>query len=423
MLNQVLEYSILIIMKLIGPFSQLLTMDHLPGKGRLLDEQLRIIENAGILAGNGKIVKTGNFQVLEEEAQENGYEFDFMNGSYVCIPGMIDCHTHICYGGSRAGDYALRLSGKSYLEIAALGGGIQSTVQKTRQASNDVLLHSLLKKLEILQSEGVTTVEVKSGYGLNIRDEIRLLEIISDADTFLPIDVIPTCLAAHMRPNDFHDTNLHYLEELAGKLLPVVRSRELSRRVDIFIEKSAFTPDEGLFYLQKAKEMGFQLTVHADQFSPGGSEIACITGAVSADHLEASSDKEIEMIAGSNTVAVCLPGASMGLGIKYAPARKLLDAGAALAIASDWNPGSAPMGDLLMQASVLGASEHLSLAETLAAITVRAAHALNLDDRGIVREGMIADMIAFPTADYREIFYRQGKLKPEHVWKNGEKVK
>lgn len=408
---------------LIGPFRQLLTMNNLPEKGKIADEQLEIIHDAGIITMNGVISKIGLYSHLEEEAQQNGFGFDFINGDYVAMPGMIDVHTHICYGGSRAGDYAMRLSGKTYLEIASMGGGIWSTVQKTRQASNETLLHALLKKLEILLSEGVTTVEVKSGYGLNVNDELRMLEVIQNSDALLPIDVVPTCLAAHMKPKDFSGTNQQYLELLVDKLLPAVKSRELSNRMDIFIEKSAFTTDEGFYYLKKAKEMGFDVTVHADQFTAGGSEAACMEGALSADHLEASGEKEISILAHSNTVAVCLPGASLGLGMQFAPARKLLDAGASVAIASDWNPGSAPMGDLLMQAAVQGAYEHLSLAETLAAITVRAAKALNLTDRGMISKGRLADIIAFPTHDYREILYRQGKLKPQSVWKKGVKVK
>jgi imidazolonepropionase len=410
-------------MKLIGPFKQLLTMSDLPLKGRLCDDQLEILEDAGVFVEEGIIQRIGSFSTLEEETQDNGYDYDFLKGDYVALPGMIDAHTHICFAGSRSADYAMRLAGKSYLEIAAMGGGIWSTVQKTRSASNEILLHLLLKRLEVLQSEGITTVEVKSGYGLNIHDELRLLDIINQANSLFSVDVIPTCLAAHTKPKDFEGTNLQYLELLVEKLLPLVKARNLAKRVDIFVEKSAFTPDESLFYLKKASSLGFEITVHADQFTTGGSVIASSEGAYSADHLEASTQKEIELLAASNTVAVCLPGASMGLGISFAPARKLLDAGASVVIASDWNPGSAPMGDLLMQASVLGAYEHLSLSETWAAITSRAAKALNLSDRGEIKIGKLADIIAFPVSDYKEILYRQGKIKPEHVWKKGEKVR
>lgn len=168
--------------------------------------------------------------------------------------------------------------------------------------------------------------------------------------------------------------------------------------------------------------MGFDITVHADQFSTGGSEVAVNVGAVSADHLEASGEEEIKRLAASETVAVALPGASLGLGMGFAPARKLLNAGACLAIASDWNPGSAPMGDLLLQASVLSAYEKLTTAETFAGLTFRAAKALNLYDRGILEKGKLADMQAYPCTDYREILYHQGKLKPIKVYKKGEAI-
>ena len=168
--------------------------------------------------------------------------------------------------------------------------------------------------------------------------------------------------------------------------------------------------------------MGFDITVHADQFSTDGSRVAAEVGAVSADHLEASGEAEIALLKDAGVVATVLPGASLGLGMHYAPARQMLDGGLCLAIATDWNPGSAPMGDLLLQAAVLGAAEKLTTAETLAAITTRAARALNLSDRGSLAKGQLADMIAFPTDNYKEILYFQGKLKPAIVWKRGEKV-
>jgi imidazolonepropionase len=215
-----------------------------------------------------------------------------------------------------------------------------------------------------------------------------------------------------MVPKDFGGTQSEYLQFVLDELLPVVKRERLANRVDIFIEESAFNIDNAFTYLTKAKQMGFDVTVHADQFTTGGSAVAIKVGAVSADHLEASKEAEIKMLADFETVAVVLPGASLGLGMPYAPARKLLDAGACLAIASDWNPGSAPMGDLLMQAAVMGAAEKLTTAEVFAALTSHAAKALNLIDRGTLKVGMRADMQAYPCSDYREILYNQGKLRP-----------
>ena len=232
-------------------------------------------------------------------------------------------------------------------------------------------------------------------------------------------DLVATCLAAHILPKEFNGLGADYLEHVLNDLLPVIKKENLAARVDIFIEESAFNTTNAMDYLRAAKQMGFDVTAHADQFTTGGSEVAVHVGAVSADHLEASGEREIKRLAASETVAVALPGASLGLGMGFAPARKLLNAGACLAIASDWNPGSAPMGDLLMQASVLSAYEKLTTAEVFAGLTFRAAKALNLHDRGTLEKGKLADFQAYICDDYREILYQQGKLKPGRVWKKG----
>ena len=209
---------------------------------------------------------------------------------------------------------------------------------------------------------------------------------------------------------------------MLSELLPQVREEGLSSRVDIFIEKSAFTRAQAETYLTAAAHMGFDLTVHADQFSTGGSAAAITCGARSADHLEASGPAEIRALAESQVIAMALPGASLGLGCGYTPARKLLDAGASLAIASDFNPGSAPMGDLVAQAAILGAAEKLSNAEVLAGITCRAAAALGLSDRGVLQTGALADFNIYAVDHYNEITYQQGRLKPASVWKQGESI-
>ncbi|MTI31491.1 imidazolonepropionase [Xanthovirga aplysinae] len=409
--------------RLIGPFTQVLTMDHLPLKGALADEDLEVIYQAGILINGDKIVEIGDFIELEKEIPALNGAIEYLEEDYVLMPGLVDSHTHICFGGSRARDYAMRVAGKSYLEIARSGGGIWDTVTKTREASLESLKDGINKRAHRLLKEGVTTCEVKSGYALNVVGEIKMLHAIKEVNDSNPIDLISTCLAAHMPPKDFNGVPEEYLQQILEVLLPEVKKQELAKRVDIFIEESAFSTDEAVPYLKAAKEMGFSITVHADQFSTGGSEVAIEVGAVSADHLEASSENEIELLAMSDVVATALPGASLGLGCAFTPGRKLLDHGGCLAIASDWNPGSAPMGDLLMQAAVYGAVEKLSMAETLAGITVRAAHALEVEDRGVLSSGKIADFIAFPTHDFREILYQQGKLKPSMVWKNGKLVK
>jgi imidazolonepropionase len=277
-------------------------------------------------------------------------------------------------------------------------------------------------RAERLLRQGTTTVEVKSGYGLNADAEWKMLKAIHRANDITRTDLVPTCLAAHIKPMDFAGSSREYLDYLIRELLPKIRTEQLSHRVDIYVDEGAFNAKDAFHYLSKAKEMGFDVVVHADQFKPGGSHLAVEVGALSADHLEASSDEDIAMLAGSNVIPVALPGASLGLGMNFAPARKLLDAGAPLVIASDWNPGSAPMGNLLMQAAVLGAYEKLTMAETLTAITCRAANALRLPDRGALKPGLMADFIAFPCRDYREILYNQGGMMPEMVWKRGRRI-
>ena len=397
-------------------------MAGLPLKGALSDEQLPLLENGGIILVDEKIHAIGPYLEIQAEANLLNAENIPIQSNMVCLPGLIDAHTHICFGGSRAKDYALRNSGKTYLEIAKAGGGIWDTVTETRKANKTSLIEGVKKRAERHFTHGVTTIEVKSGYGLSVQEELKMLRAIAQANEECQPDLIPTCLAAHMVPKDYQGTATNYLLEISSELLPVLKKESLTHRIDAFVEEGAFSPFLIAPYFEKAREMGFDITVHADQFSTGGSNVAVTYKAVSADHLEASTEKEIQLLAKSNTVATALPGASIGLGCNYAPARKLLNAGAALAIASDWNPGSAPMGNLLLQAAVLGASEKLSNTEVLAGITFRAAAALNLEDRGILKTGLLADFIAFPTNDHKEILYQQGMMLPSLVCKKGKLV-
>ena len=402
---------------LIGPFTQLLPMSGLPLKGALSDEQLIRIENGGIVVSDGKIRTVGVF----EELKSNTVDIHHIEGKNVCLPGFVDAHTHICFSGSRARDYAYRNSGKTYLEIAKAGGGIWDTVIQTRKASLEDLVEGVVSRSTSHLRNGTTTIEVKSGYGLSIEEELKMLRAIKQANQKTNTDLVATCLAAHMKPKDWNGDK-NYLEEIASQLFPILKSEDLSNRIDAFIEQSTFSALEIAPYFRKAKAMGFDITVHADLFTTSGSEVAIHFDAISADHLEASTENEIQLLANSNVISTALPGASLGLGCDFTPARKLLDAGGALAIASDHNPGSAPMGHLLAQASVLGTFEKLSNAEVLAGITFRASAALNLLDRGTLETNKLAEFVVFPTDNYQEITYHQGQLKPNMVWKRGEKI-
>jgi imidazolonepropionase len=404
--------------QLIGPFSQLVTMNNLPAQGSIREEQLEIIPNAGIIVNGHTIEAVGIFSELKTP----DISICPVEGDHVAIPGFIDVHTHLCWAGSRARDYGMRLEGKSYQEIAAMGGGIWSTVLHTRSASENDLANITLGRVKKQLAMGITTMEVKSGYCLNVEGELKMLRAIHRVAENTPADVIATCLAAHIRPKDFAGTDRDYLNYILKELLTEVAKQKLSTRVDAYIDQGAFSVEDGTYYLEEAQKMGFHVSVHADQFSPGGIQAAINVKASSADHLESTPVEALKQLASSGVIPVVLPGASMGLGMPFAPARKILDSGASLVIASDWNPGSAPMGKLLLQASVLGVYEHLSMAETLAAITCRAAKVLDLNDRAVIRPGMRADFIVFPCDDFHEVIYNQGSLLPDQIWKNGRLV-
>ena len=400
--------------ELIGPFSQIITMANLPERGAISDNSLEIIDDGGVVIEDGKIIEVGDFLSLSKN------DLDVREITYPCVllPGFIDSHTHVCHYGNRSDEYAKRNSGISYQQILEEGGGIHNTMNSTSNSTDEQLTDDTLNRLKRHFQEGVLTCEVKSGYAPNLEDEVRMLRIINEIDSSNDIDLVSTCLAAHVTPKKY-ESSKKYLDSIVNELLPIIKEENLSNRVDIFIEEKAFSITEASNFLEKIKS-DFYITAHANQFTSGGLKVGVDNGAVSVDHLEVITDQEIDYLSKSDTTGVVLPGCSLGLGIPFAPARKLLDNNCKVSIASDWNPGSAPMGDLLMQASLLGSTEKLSNAEVLAGITCRAANALSLEDRGSLENGKIADMIGFKTNDFRDILYNQGKLKPSFICKRGK---
>ncbi|MEC7851531.1 MAG: imidazolonepropionase [Bacteroidota bacterium] len=400
--------------ELIGPFSQIITMVNLPERGAISDNSLEIIDDGGVVIEDDKIIEVGDFLSLSKN------DLDVKEITYPCVllPGFIDSHTHVCHYGNRSDEYAKRNSGISYQQILEEGGGIHNTMNSTSNSTDEQLTDDTLNRLKRHFQEGVLTCEVKSGYAPNLEDEVRMLRIINEIDSSNDIDLISTCLAAHVTPKKY-ESSKKYLDSIVNDLLPIIKEENLSNRVDIFIEEKAFSITEASNFLEKIKS-DFYITAHANQFTSGGLKVGVDNGAVSVDHLEVITDQEIDYLSKSDTTGVVLPGCSLGLGIPFAPARKLLDYNCKVSIASDWNPGSAPMGDLLMQASLLGSTEKLSNAEVLAGITCRAANALSLEDRGSLENGKIADMIGFKTNDFRDILYNQGKLKPSFICKRGK---
>lgn len=408
-----MEYQV----ELYGPFTQLLPMTGLPPSGPISDSQLRIIDNGGIRVREGRIIEIGEYNSIKQR-EDLLYEVPYAS---VALPGFIDAHTHICWSGSRANDYALRLKGITYQQIAERGGGILETVRHTRTATKPELSKLLIERVERHLRHGVTTCEVKSGYGLTVEDEIKILEVIQEVNRDVAPTLIPTCLAAHTRPLEY-ETNEAYLNFIKKELLPKILERKLCSRIDIFIAEEAFSCLESEEYLNFAKNLGFTVCAHIDQFHPFGSEVAAKVGILSADHLEMTTARGAQMLKVAGVIPIVLPGASLGLGIPFAPARMLLDSDLPLVIASDWNPGSAPNGELLTQASLLGAYQKLTMAETLAALTTRAAPALKLMDRGTLEPEKLADILIFPSKNYQEILYNQGSLLPVEVIIQGRRM-
>ena len=332
------------------------------------------------------------------------------------LPGLIDSHTHLIFAGSREQEFEDRLQGLSYQAIAARGGGINATMQQVRQASADDLRLLALSRLRRLLSFGVTTVEVKSGYGLTLADEIKCLEVIARLNAEGPLELIPTFLGAHSVPPEFHNDRESYLRLLIKEMLPEIASRRLAEFCDVFCEKDVFSLAESERILTRARELGLQLKLHADELSPlGGAQLAAKVGAISADHLLCITDAGIEALAASGTVATLLPGTAFFLGLAYAPARRLIERGLAVALASDCNPGTCPTENLPLVGAMACTQMKMLPAEAITAMTLNAAAAVGRAERlGSLEVGKQADLIICNVPSYRHLLYHFGV---SHVWR------
>jgi imidazolonepropionase len=334
------------------------------------------------------------------------------------IPGLIDCHTHLCFGGWRGDEFDLRISGASYQEIAAAGGGI------TRAAEAESLLDKAGDALDRMLSLGVTSVECKSGYGLDEVNELKQLSVYQQLDSIHVIDLFPTFLGAHIVPPEYSSDRDRYIRLICEKLIPVIANQGLARFCDVFVEQGAYTVDEGRQILMAASEHGLQLKVHADQLSDGGGALlAAEVGAVSAEHLEYISAEGIEALSKSGTVAVSLPLASLYLAEPYLPARKLLDAGIAVAVATDFNPGSAPSYHLPLALTLACLNQRMTPQEALNGATTVAARAVSAQHRiGSLTPGFRADLAIINAPSLNQWLYHFVPNACTGVIKNGEWV-
>jgi imidazolonepropionase len=342
----------------------------------------------------------------------------------VVLPGFIDSHTHLLFTGSREDEFEQRLQGRSYQEIAERGGGINATVRRVRAASKEELKAQARNRLDRLLHCGVTTVEVKSGYGLTLADELKCLEAIAELNAEGPLELVPTFLGAHAVPPEWSGRRDGYVELLVSEMLPEVARHRLAEFCDVFCETGVFSLEESARILTRARDLGFGLKVHADELTPlGGAELAVRLGAVSADHLLCVTDTGVEALAGSGTVATLLPGTAFFLGLPYAPARRLIDGGAAVALASDCNPGTCPTENLPLVGAMACTQMRMLPGEAVTALTLNAAAALGRSDRiGSLEVGKQADLVICDVPDYRHLFYHFGVNHVEQVIKRGRVV-
>ena len=398
-----------------------------PKRGKAMAEA-GVIERGAVVVKDGRIVAVGPTTQLDGTfTSERVID---CTGRSIC-PGFVDAHTHTIFGGDRAAEFELRIKGASYLEIMAAGGGIVSTVRHTRAASVDELARSATARLDEMLALGTTTVEVKTGYGLSASDELKMLRVIEGLDRDHPCDIVPTFLGAHAVPSEFDGDADAYTRCVIDEILPEAaawfRASRFAERgvpmyVDVFCEDHAFDLEQSRRVLEAGIEIGFKAKMHVDQFNSfGGVSMALELGAASVDHLDVTDRAEIEMLGRSGTIAVPLPAVNFNLGMTdYADARAMMDAGAAVALATDLNPGSAPCPSMPAVMAIACRYQRLTPAEALNASTINAAHAIGEgEEAGSIEVGKRADILVLKAGDYRHIPYFFGGNPVQTVVKRG----
>ncbi|MEZ4742052.1 MAG: imidazolonepropionase [Bdellovibrionota bacterium] len=400
--------------------SELVTLEPLAFQKKVVEienKDLGTYHNAWLWIKDGKIFGYGDketkpdFKICENiiDAKQK-----------LILPGLIDSHTHPLYAGSRHDEFAMRLDGKTYQEIAQAGGGIKATVRATREASDETLLELARKRFKNFLSKGVTTIEAKSGYGLSPSEEIRELEILNYAAQETNQLVITTCLGLHALPPEFKD-NKAFVKLLTDELLPEVASRKLAMYVDAFIENGYFTVSDCEPYFQKASDLGLKIRIHADEFSDAGAASAAAQWqASSADHLQFASDDGISLMAEKGVIATLLPGTSLYTTIPFTQARRFIQRGCGIALATDFNPGSCLVDNLAMMATIGALHCGLKAAEAIAAVTYVPAVSLGLGHhKGALAKGYDADFLIYDVESATEWLADMGRTKPSKVWIQG----
>ncbi|MGM0629698.1 MAG: imidazolonepropionase [Pseudomonadota bacterium] len=376
-----------------------------------------LIQDATVIINKGKIEFVG--AAFDAPATPTAEVIDGKGG--LLTPGLIDCHTHLVWAGSRANEFAQRLHGASYQEIAEQGGGIKSTVKSTREASQEELLALALERAETLMAQGVTTIEVKSGYGLDLENERKQLAVARQLAEKLPVNIKTTLLAAHAVPPEFIDNADGYIDEITQNILPTLANEGLVDAVDAFCESIGFSREQTEKVFKAAKELGLPIKLHAEQITnQQGAKLAAGYQALSADHLEQLDEEGVKAMAENGTVAVLLPGAFYFLRDTQKPPVELLRKhGVPMAIATDANPGSSPIHNLPLMLQMAATFFHMTPEECLRGVTVNAAQALGEEKRGVIAEGCYADLALWNCQDAAELTYQFGVNPLKTLWFNG----
>lgn len=377
-----------------------------------------IITNHSILVEDGKIKKVIKNSSITKSKFDKVIELK----DKIILPGFIECHTHTAFTGSRAEEFKLKFQGVSYEEIAKRGGGIINTMHAVRESSFDDLIEIIKPRIDYFISQGITTLEIKSGYGLSFYDEIKLLQVVKELNMIFPIEIIPTFLGAHTFPPEYQNDHDKYIELINNELIPYVAEHKLAKFCDAFCEVSAFTASQTERIFNVALKNGLKLKIHTEQFnSIGGLEVALNMNATSVDHLEVLKENQIDLFADSDSTAVLLPGVSFFLDYSYAPSRKLIDANAIVALSTDYNPGSSHISNFQLIMFLAAVKMNMTIEEILSAVTLNAAKALDISDKsGSIEVGKNADFSIFDANDYSDIVYNVGKNLNVMTIKNGE---
>jgi imidazolonepropionase len=387
--------------------------------------ELGIIKGGSLWIEDGIIQAVGSTIELEQQYATRAHEADIVDASgQLVTPGLIDPHTHVAYGGSRAREFEMRLEGVPYMDIMNAGGGIHATTRMTRDSTEEELINQTTKRLDSFMQHGVTTVEGKSGYGMNLETELKQLRVMKHLQENHPIDLVSTFMGAHAVPPDYKGKEDEFVDHLIQDMLPVVAEEKLAEFNDVFCEKGVFTPEQSERILEAGKKYGLIPKIHADEIVPyGGAELAAKVGAISAEHLLKASDEGIKAMAKSGTIACLLPATALYLREEAAEGRKMIDEGVAVAISTDCNPGSSPTTSMPLVMNLACISMRMTPAEALTAATYNAACAINRQGCiGSLEIGKQADIALWNVKSYQELQYLFGVNHLKTVWKKGVKV-